>query len=162
MQTITDVVIIHVVLLAVSFLVLVFANKAAPLPSLPSAALDLTLPSLSLSALALPATEAYLAPSSAAPPVGTSRLHPFIEGKLPLSPKAVEPSYDEAWMPQEDPPQRRGYGLIPKALPRPPRPSEAKYLATRAQKLEKYPHLRLPVLPLPSPSKLPVPPPPPS
>jgi hypothetical protein len=35
MQTITDVVIIHVVLLAVSFLVLVFANKAAPLPSLP-------------------------------------------------------------------------------------------------------------------------------
>lgn len=46
------------------------------------------------------------------------RLHPSIEGKLPLSPKTVEPSY-EAWMPQDHPPQRPGNGLlIPKSQPR--------------------------------------------
>jgi hypothetical protein len=90
--------------------------------------------------------------------VGTCRPHPFIEGKLPLSPKAVEPPYEEAWVPQ-DPPQRPGNGLIPKAQRR-PRPSKARTLATRAQMVEKNPHLKLPVLPLPSPSKLKVPPPP--
>jgi hypothetical protein len=131
MQTIADVVIIHVVAFAVCFAFLVYVNqrtKAAPLPS--SAALDLTLPAASLPAFALPATEAYLAPKSASPLLGSCRLHPFIEGKLPLSPKAVEPSY-EAWVPQ-DPPQRPGYGLlIPKSQPRPRRQPGGKLLVAR-------------------------------
>jgi hypothetical protein len=120
-QTIADVVIMHVVLFAVCFLFLVFVNqttKAAPLPS----------------SAALPATEAYHAPKSASPLVGSCRLHPFIEGKLPLSPKAVEPSY-EAWVPQ-GPPQRPGYGLlIPKSQPRPRRQPVVKPLVARARVL---------------------------
>lgn len=139
MQTIIDVVIIEVLLFALCFVYLACQQPkaAAPRSSVSSAAaldLDLTLPSLSPSAfaLALPATEAYLAPSSASPPVGTCRLHPFIEGKLPLSPKAVEPSYEE-WVPQ-DPPQRPGNGLlIPKSQPRPRHAPAAKPRVARVR-----------------------------
>ncbi|KAM0698852.1 hypothetical protein Q7P36_000896 [Cladosporium allicinum] len=135
MQTIIDVVIIEVLLFALCFFILARQQPkaAAPRSSVSSAAaldLDLTLPALSLSALALPATEAYLASSSASPPVGTCRLHPLIEEKLPLSPKAVEPSYEE-WVPQ-DPPQRPGNGLlVPKSQPRLRRAPAAKPRAAR-------------------------------
>jgi hypothetical protein len=110
MQTALDLVILHVLLFAACLLVLACQPpKAAPLPSSSSSSSSLA---LSISLPYLPATEVQLAPESASPPVGSCRLHPFIEGKLPLSPKAVEPSY-EVWVPQ-DPPQRPGNGLIPR------------------------------------------------
>ena len=134
MQTTADLVLLLVLLSAFCLLVLASQTKAAsPLSALAlsasASAFSLSYVALALS-LYLPVTEVLPAPSSVAPPVGSCRLYPLIEGKLPLSPKAVEPSY-EVWVPQQGPPQRPGNGLIPKAQRRPRRGPEPHAVAPR-------------------------------
>ena len=137
MATFLDGVIVLVLMVACDFAMLLFAcqPKAAPSPSSSSSA---------TSSLSLPATEVLPAPESASL-VGSCRLHPLIEGKLPLSPKAVEPSYEVVWVPQ-DPPQRPGNGLIPKALPRPRRPDGPEALAAKARYKQKHYYYPVPTI----------------